>query len=344
MEYSIRYEVLIEVNGKTLMDSRLANLLKQLRSKGSLLAASKALNIPYSRAWEMIVKAERVLGKPLIETSRGGRGGGGTRLTREALELLEIYERAESKMRRCGLPRVVKYGVFQEPDLVIAYSHDPVLELLMGELVRSGYSVEGLCIGSSKALSALSLGEADIACTHLFDPVTSEYNKPFIEKQWFCKEAVFLGGYKRELVLAYHPSIEIRSLRDAFQAILTGELRVACRNKGSGTRIYFDYLVNKMSSELGLDEIRIVGCDREHYTHYEVVRSIAGGKADIGLTLRYVAEAYGLKTLTVTWERYECVSLREKIEREPVKAFSKLLRKNKLERFISGLNGYDVLN
>lgn len=341
---SIKYEVVLEYDGVPLIDSRLSSILKLIDKKGSLLASVRSLGIPYSRAWEMIMRAEKVLGKPLITTHRGGRGGGGARLTEIGRNLLEIYMKAERKLRKCiGYMCTKKYISLKEPDLVISYSHDPLLEIILGILEDKGYNVDGLCIGSGMALATLSLGEADIACIHLFDPEKKTYNKPYIEKYWLTNNVISLGGYKRELVFVLRPGLKIGSLEEILVELIDGKLKLVNRNRGSGTRVYLDYLLNNTAKEMGKDLSKIKGYENEVYTHIETAKYVAMGKADTALTLRYAAELYGLEYIHVTWEIYECIALINRLSKSVVKEFKDELNSQNILDLIHKMPGYNCL-
>jgi len=343
---SIKYEVILEYDGKPLLDSKLANLLKLLREKGSLLAASKALGIPYSRAWESIARIERVLNSPLITAIRGGKGGGGTRLTTLALRLLELYDSAERKLRKLlGGATTRKYLSIEEPDIIIAYSHDPLLELAIGKLRSSGFNVEGLCIGSGLALAALSLGEADVACLHLYDPNTSEYNRPYIERYWLNGKVESIGYYGRELVFALRPGLQLRSVDDVIMELLQGNLKLVNRNRGSGTRVFLDYLINSIGKRYGLkvNTSRIKGYGNEVTSHIEAARIVAQGKADVALVLRYASELYNLNYIHVTWERYECIALKEVFHKQAVKEFKEIINSEWFKHLLKKSVGYEMI-
>ncbi len=341
----IKYNIVIEYNGVKVLDSEIASLLKAIGKKGSILAAARSLGIPYSRAWETIIRIERVFGEPIIVTRRGGSGGGGAELTELAKKLLEIYTVAEKRMPIHLKPSTpVKY-VSLEPSIRVAYSHDPLLEVLLGVMEKKGYNVEGLCLGSSRALATLALGETDIACIHLFDPGTKTYNKSFVEKSVLLDKPLHIGGYRRELVFALNPSIEVNDLNTLLKMILEGRIRIVNRNKGSGTRIYFDYVIESFSKKHGitLDKNRIRGYETELYTHLDVAKYIASGKADAGLTLKYAAQLYGLKQIHITWEFYECYTLKSRVDREPIIEFKKLLKKENIVKYINNMPGYRLI-
>ncbi|HTO48264.1 MAG TPA: molybdopterin biosynthesis protein, partial [Burkholderiales bacterium] len=65
-------------------------------------------------------------------------------------------------------------------DLVIIGSHCVGLDLLVGELIRSGMRAKSLYVGSMGGLAAAKRGECDLAGIHLLDPATGEYNRPML--------------------------------------------------------------------------------------------------------------------------------------------------------------------
>ncbi|WP_048056790.1 winged helix-turn-helix domain-containing protein [Vulcanisaeta moutnovskia] len=69
-----RIEVVLERDGKVLMDSITARLLEILERKGSLLSVVKDLGLPYSKAWELINRLESGLEIKVVNSRRGYKG------------------------------------------------------------------------------------------------------------------------------------------------------------------------------------------------------------------------------------------------------------------------------
>jgi molybdate transport system regulatory protein len=69
-----------------------AELLHRIEEKGSLRAASRSMNMAYTKALKMMKKAEETLGYALTERSVGGKDGGGSVLTKNGKEWLIRYE------------------------------------------------------------------------------------------------------------------------------------------------------------------------------------------------------------------------------------------------------------
>ena len=73
-------------------------LLRQVGEGHSISSAARALGMTYKRAWVLIDTLNRGFGKPVVETSSGGRGGGGARLTPLGEELIARYLALEAKV------------------------------------------------------------------------------------------------------------------------------------------------------------------------------------------------------------------------------------------------------
>jgi putative molybdopterin biosynthesis protein len=75
------------------------------------------------------------------------------------------------------------------------------------------------------------------------------------------------------------------------------------RQRGSGTRILLDYLLNKG----GLRASDITGYNREEFTHMNVAVRVASGRADCGLGIQAAATALDLDFIPVEEERYDLI-------------------------------------
>ena len=73
-------------------------LLRKIGEGHSISSAARALEMTYKRAWALIDTLNRGFGKPVVETSSGGKGGGGARLTPLGEELVARYLALEAKL------------------------------------------------------------------------------------------------------------------------------------------------------------------------------------------------------------------------------------------------------
>ncbi len=339
---SIKVEIVFEAKGTKILDSETAKLLKLIDKYNSIYLASKALGLAYSRAWDRLAKLEAILGVKVANKVRGGRGGGGTKLTRYGKELLKLYEEA---IKAYGLTFEIHEKPKMKPQVLIVGSNDILLELFIGYL-RKKYKmyIEASWIGSTGGLAALMLREADIATAHLYDPETDTYNKPYLRNYWLEEKTEVIKGYMREQVLAYHPNLNFSNIDEILEGLVKGKLRLVNRNLGSGTRVHLDYMLKKFCKKRKLNfhetTAKIRGYNYEVNSHLDVAKSIAEGKADVGLLLRSAAEMYKLKFLHYAWEEYDFLVLKDRLNNENVATFVRELKSSHLRELARELAGY----
>jgi putative molybdopterin biosynthesis protein len=174
-------------------------------------------------------------------------------------------------------------------DLVVIGSHCAGLDLIASELSRRGLRVKLLAVGSHGGLAAARRGECDLAPIHLLDPETGRYNDPFLSP-----ELELIEGYRRMQGIVTRPE-ESRSI-DALLA--DPSIRMVNRNRGAGTRILIDRL---------LEGRKPPGYAHEPRSHYAVAASISQGRADWGVTIESVAREAGLRFRPLQAEQYDLV-------------------------------------
>ena len=90
------YKIWLESDGRFLLGRGGARILKAIDEERSISKAAGKLGMSYRYVWSYIERINRVLGKPIIETFRGGRrGGGGATLTELGRDLLRRYMRMD---------------------------------------------------------------------------------------------------------------------------------------------------------------------------------------------------------------------------------------------------------
>lgn len=75
-------------------------MLNAIKEHGSLLGASKALNMGYRAIWSRIRSTEERLGAPLLIKQQGGARGGGSQLTPLAECLLEEFQKVYKNIEK----------------------------------------------------------------------------------------------------------------------------------------------------------------------------------------------------------------------------------------------------
>ncbi len=304
-----RIEVILEQDGRVLMDNLTAKLLEILDKKGSLLSVVKDLGLPYSRAWELINRLEGGLGVKVVNSRRGYKGG--MSLTNEGRELLGTYRELTS--RYLWSPDGVVC------DTVYAGSDDCIVRDVINEMRSEGYCIDAYWVGSMSGLSMVINGLADMAGIHLIDPVSGEYNVAYMDLMGAWDNAILVRGYMRLLGIVHRPYLSIGDLTEILG------LRMVNRNPGSGTRLVTELLLNGIARRAGygMDEVRRVvkGYNEVVKTHVEVTERVARGLADFGVAIAGQALAMGLAVRPITLEEFDIVVSKSSINKPAVKEF-----------------------
>ncbi|MEB3760509.1 MAG: helix-turn-helix transcriptional regulator [Desulfurococcales archaeon] len=287
--------LVLECNGKIVVDEELAKILYMVKVEESLHKASKLLGVPYSRLHERIRRAEEILGEKLVFRWRGGASRGGAKLTSMGEKVLEAYMRYYRLFLQRPFEEFLEIKSRRRL-IVFVGSHDFVLENVFNSIQE--YHIEPIWSGTVQGLIQLAYGGADLAGAHypvkLGGPVK-------------LLEALGLKGiidlhpiFKRRQGFASRKTIGIDTLK---RMLNKEELVLAVRNPGSGTRI----LMEELLSEWITDKNRIktlLGKAVESRTHFDTCKHISSGKADIGLTIEPYARLFGLNFIPITWEDY----------------------------------------
>lgn len=95
---SIRVTARLIAKGERAFGPGKAELLEKIAAEGSISKAAKAMDMSYSRAWQLVDAMNHDFKKPLVESSTGGRKGGGAVVTKTGLELLSLFRRMEEQL------------------------------------------------------------------------------------------------------------------------------------------------------------------------------------------------------------------------------------------------------
>lgn len=215
-------------------------------------------------------------------------------------------------------------------------SHDLSLDLLAQELARKQRRLVSANVGSLGGLVALRRGEAHLAGSHLLDPASGEYNLSFI-KQYLPGEAVTLVqwvGRLQGLLVAKGNPKHVRSLTD----LAGGKVTFVNRQRGAGTRVLLDYLLEKA----GVDPGGVSGYDQEEYTHLAVAAAVASGRADCGLGVMAAAHALGLDFIPLYTESYQLVIPTRFYESDLLAPLPELAHSLEFRKAVQALAGYEV--
>ena len=185
--------------------------------------------------------------------------------------------------------------------LLFIGSHDPLVNEISKILVQrnSKFTLSSAHVGSMGGIQAIRRGEAHLAGIHLLNEKDGSYNQSFVTKYFPNGEAALIecvGRTQGIMVAKKNPKkiIGISSLCDP-------DIRYINRQKGSGTRILFDYLCKKE----GIATDSIHGYAHEEFTHNDVAKLIAKGEADAGMGVHAAAKLYDLDFIPIYSEQYD---------------------------------------
>lgn len=74
------------------------DLLRAVEAMRSISQAAKCLGMTYKKAWLLIDTLNRGFGRPVVDTTTGGKGGGGARLTDLGTKLVQNYDALEARI------------------------------------------------------------------------------------------------------------------------------------------------------------------------------------------------------------------------------------------------------
>jgi excisionase family DNA binding protein len=252
------------------------------------------------------------------------------------VQLLDEWLEASARQRIGERP--ARGGAAVPPgSLFLAGSDDPALELLPDALrAEPGRPVLFTAtLGSVGGLEALAGGRADVACAHLVDPASGEYNLPQVPRYLPGRSTIVVNLFHRELGLVVWTG-NPRKLQGVGDLGRRG-LRFVNRQPGSGTRAYTDEALGAA----GITPAGLVGYREEVSTHWAVALRVLRGEADVGLATRAVAAALSLGFVPLTRERFDLVIPKAGFFRPPVQALIEAIRSERFRRGLERLGGYD---
>lgn len=202
-------------------------------------------------------------------------------------------------------------------DLVVIGSHCIGLDSILSQLSKQNkVRSKTLWVGSQGGLDSVTRGECDISGTHLLDPITDQYNTPFLNP-----DITLIHGYGRMQGFVFRsgdPRFSNCSLNNVIEiALASPDCRMVCRNRGSGTRVLIDQI---------LEGRKPVGYNVEVRSHHAVAASVIQGRADWGITIEPVARQYGLEFIPIRQEFYDFAVKRSNRNSSTVHQFVEILK------------------
>ena len=319
------------------LDPRLLPLLRAVAATGSLAAAVADLGLSYRAAWGLLRAYQRKLEDPLVVLERGR----GASLAALGERLVAADAAARRRLARTFQRLSLELGAPADgkrapvPRLTIAASHDLALAALREALgADNGLKLELSFMGSLDALEQYAEGRVDIAGFHASLAFhRQEQRTPYL--RWLRARSDRLIRFvdrEQGLIVPRGNPQRLRTFRD----IADKQLRFVNRQRGSGTRLLIDSLLE----DDGIDTARIVGYATEEFTHAAVAATVASGGADVGFGLRAAAAKYALAFVPQVRERYWLAVRSAALRSVPITRLIQTLQSPIFARIVKRLPGY----
>ena len=214
--------------------------------------------------------------------------------------------------------------------LVIIGSHDVVIDI-----IGDSMPVSSAHVGSMGGILALKANSAHIAPIHLLDKDTGEYNVSFVKK-FFDEDMALIKGLGRTqgILVPKGNKNNITSV----EALRGGKFSFANRQNGAGTRLLFDYQLEKY----GISKEEVVGYDKEYTTHLAVASAVLNGVADCGMAVLSAANIMGLDFIPVGEESYDFLVRANMLNDPRIKEFIAIIQSKEFKEKVDKVGGYTL--
>lgn len=248
------------------------------------------------------------------------------------------FERYKTNMSAQPDRKLATAKAVPQQSLLLAGSHDFLVEHLVKYTAaqETGLSITPSYIGSLEGLMMLYHGSADIAAVHLLDPVSQQYNLPFI-RQLFVHEAIMvmrLASRDQGLIVSRGNPKNINGVKDFARK----EITIVNRQKGAGTR----FLLDSLLAAEGLQPSDVNGYEKEEWNHLSAAAQVSSGAADAAFGIRYAASQLGLDFIPATKEQFDLVLRWTPENKAALQHLIDLLEFTSFKESIIELEGYDA--
>lgn len=260
--------------------------------------------------------------------------GNKMRFEHDELERFKAEQKAPAQRQLADGKKETGYS----PSIRLAGSHDLLVEQLikLAATWDKPIPIHPTYIGSLEGIMMLYRDQCDIAAIHLLDPISQQYNLPFIN-QLFVHERISLIRFaSREqgfIVQKGNPQ-RIASIED----IKGGHIRFVNRQKGSGTRFLFDSLLAKYD----INPLSINGYENVEWNHLSTAAHVSRGNADVTFGIESAANQLGLEFIPIAKEQFDFVFKWTDENEYRLNRFLDLLKHESVKHELSNVTGYDL--
>ncbi len=225
------------------------------------------------------------------------------------------------------------HEVLREHPLVLAGSHDPLLEWALRE---SASGIASFFDGSLDGVQRLASGAAIAAGLHVRDPESDDWNRETVQRAMPGMPVVLIEWARRRqgIVLPRGNPAGISRVSD-----LVGH-SIIPRQPDAGSRLLFEQLLE--DNDIDPETLALIGPAARSET--DVAMAVADGKAEAGFAIEAVARQLRLDFVPLADERYDLAIWRRDFFEEPMQRLIAFARGSALAERAGELGGYDVSN
>jgi excisionase family DNA binding protein len=236
-----------------------------------------------------------------------------------------------AQSRHKGADRVADRAplVHRGPPLVVAGSHDPLLEWALRES-RSG--IAAFLDGAVDGLNRAASGDCIVAGLHL--PEDDGWNVAAVASGFGDKPWVLIEWAKRTRGLVIRPGL----IKPPTSLTEARGLRFQARQPEAGSQLVLDRLLAR--EHLKRVDLRLV--DGVERSETDLALAISAGRADVGLGIAASARQFNLGFVPLIEERFDLLIWRRAYFDPPMQKFLAFCRSEPFRQRAETMGGYDV--
>jgi len=191
-------------------------------------------------------------------------------------------------------------------------------------------------VGSINGLKLLEEKGASMSCVHILDIEKRDYNPSYVARYLKAEDYMVIRLFSRQqgiYVKKGNPK-RIYNLKD----LTRPDVMFVNRNKGSGTRLLFDFLLN----EEGINRNHIQGYHNEVESHLLSGLSVLKGEVDAAFGISYIAHVLNLDFIFLMNEKFDMVIPKDNYFNQTIKDFLCLFEQSRFINKVKDFAGYTL--
>lgn len=236
-----------------------------------------------------------------------------------------------------GVP--ANYEEVLRGDELIICGQDISLDILVNHLNSFAETIQVYrsYMGSYNSIYSLYQGRVNVATAHLWDGDTNEYNVPFVKKMMPGIPVLMIRIGKRRQGF-YVPKGNPKGFHN-WTDLKRSDIRLANREKGSGTRILLDEKLRLM----GVFGEYLEGYAQEYKSHLAVATAIARGSADVAIGSEFGCKSIdGIEFIPLQTECYDLIIRLSDAEKQPYRTMLEIIASKAFKMDLESLGSYDT--